>query len=41
MWYWRHRNSCRSGFCRVRSVVSVVITGDKVLVDVVLVKDIL
>ena len=39
VWYCRHHNSCRSGFRRVGSVISVVITGDKVLVVVVFVKD--
>ena len=40
VWYCRHCNSCWSGVRRVGSVVSVVITGDKVLVVVVLVKDV-
>ena len=40
LWWRRHRNSCRSGVRRVGSVVSVIITGDKALVVVVLVKDV-
>ena len=40
IWYCRHRNSCRSGVRRVWPVVSVVITGEKVLVLVFIVKDV-
>ena len=40
VWYCHHCNSCWSGVRRVGSVVSVVITADKVLVVVVLVKDV-
>ena len=40
VWYCCHRSSCQSGVRRVGSVVSVVITGDKALVVVVLVKDV-
>ena len=40
VWYCRHHNSCRSGVVRVGSVVSVVITGDKILVVLVFVKDV-
>ena len=40
VWYCRHCNSNQSGVCRVWSIVSVVIMGDKVLVIVVFVKDV-
>ena len=40
VWYCSHRNNCWSGVRRVGSVVPVVITGDKVLFVVVLVKDV-